>query len=525
MAAPNREENARRLFCSGSYVAAAEEYARLANENPKCAKWLTNQAKCLVNLNKHAAAIKLCQKSIKVDKTWSRGYEVAGQCLLSLQRDQEAEDVLLQGKQAAPSPEIERLLSAARVAIVTHRRCRTNVDVSRGPEDSRSDLETLEQEISSAFDDMYQRRLQTLSPAQVMEQLASDSQEMTKYEEGRDAMRRALALEKAGRNQDAAHVLESRATALNCTPCMATLARMLLLGDASVCNPPKGIYWARRCVDQGPSFQYKVLGKPDPDVTLAQSLLGLAYRQGLGGLESDRAQAEKWLRAAADTGDVVAMVSLASLLVERGTTEEINGRIEKASPKGKTGNDLVESNHLEGSSNSKGDSHLDGSSGNIKGANSSRTRESSGHAGANRPRGTTRPKRNKEVLSLYRRAADQGEVTAMANLGRHLMSTANEGDPGYARDVAEATGWFHKAAALGDLSAIGDLLGLVTYLPNKQVTLMLEAALSHARAQRSREEGPGGKGVQGHTLSVEATLCVDLLRPGGSQGPRVSLTR
>eukprot|EP00899_Mesostigma_viride_P021175 jgi/Mesvir1/29059/Mv18367-RA.1 len=314
----NREENARLLFNSRKYSEAADEYARLAQEEPKCAKWLTNRAKCLFHLNKHAAAIRLCRKSIEIDKAWSRAYENAGQCLLALHRYQDAQDLLEEGMQAAPNAAIEKLLTDARMALRRQagsteydRRApdftppRPASGVGQGPPGVPFN--------AAARDAYVQEKLRSLS--------GDDRLIVLKAERQRKEVECAADLEIAGQLPEAIKIYEREANA-GCTTSMANLARIFLQGEGVASDPPKGLSWARKAVAHGPAPDWGLVGLPDPGLAAANELLGSVYRHGLAGLSKDTKLAEKHLRAAADAGDPLAMNNLASLLTQMGGHEE-----------------------------------------------------------------------------------------------------------------------------------------------------------------------------------------------------------
>eukprot|EP00899_Mesostigma_viride_P027528 jgi/Mesvir1/7960/Mv11872-RA.1 len=479
MEAANGEENARRLFSSRKYSEAAEAYARLADEQPDRPKWLTNRALCLFHLKKHATAIKLCRKSIIVDKTWSRGYEVAAQCLLALQRNKEAEDVLVEGMAAAPTPGLEKLLNDARVAICKQANLvqydapplagiLANLVSGQGPpvhpfHSSASTTTTTATTAATAASTASMPRGGGSSEKQQSEHQNAHVQRehlQSRAQRQSEVAMRAAVLENTGRLQDAMPLYEQGARS-GCTISMAALARIFLHGEGVPSHPRQGISWARKCIEHGPNPLYESLGQPDLALASAQELLGTAYRHGLGGLDKDLAEAERWLRAAAQGGYPLGMNNLASLLTQL------------ARPDNQTATPAV-----------VGDKEAQDDDG----AMSMQCRE-------------------EEAVVWYRRAAELGYARAMVNLGAHLRDGT-----GCARDVKEATVWLDKAAAAGDLLAVGGLVMLAKEQPGAQGVAMLEAVRRHVQVARSREEAAGKGRVQGSTLCMEAGLCLEIQR-------------
>eukprot|EP00899_Mesostigma_viride_P004310 jgi/Mesvir1/13880/Mv16016-RA.1 len=332
MGPSNREEKARELFSAREYAEAADEYAQLAEEEPHCAKWHTNRAKCLYKLDKHMAALIVCKRSVLADKAWSRGYEIAAQCLLALQRSQEAEDVLVEGMQAAPSPALRKLLPDARAAIHSQPsgpQC--NVPpLPRAfkflPDESgytpphpggRADIKTPD---ASAR----RRRLewgQGLSRDEQVALLDEEERAAHLYDERQKELSRALELEKAWRFQEAIALYEREAEA-GCTAAMAALASIYMHGEGVPPDEGRGIAWARRCIQECPAPEYRVLGVLDRSGATCQGFLSMAYHRGLGGLDKDPVQAERLTRMAAEGGNPEAMTEVAMKLQRQGRPPE-----------------------------------------------------------------------------------------------------------------------------------------------------------------------------------------------------------
>eukprot|EP00899_Mesostigma_viride_P004303 jgi/Mesvir1/13874/Mv16014-RA.3 len=325
MATANREEKARLLFSSHKYVEAAEEYVQLAQEQPTCAKWLTNEAKCFLYLNQHTVALDLCRKSILVDKAWSRGYEIAAQCLLALQRSQEAAVVLLEGMQAAPSSLIEKLLEKARADLSQEEgggRTQSGRDqgahASQGPPGENGHGQ---KPPGGAVDGA---RTQRLPQSRGLNDGTRWREARTRVpqqglEERRNAFRWVFGLESAGRVEEAVSIYEQQA-AEGCTAAMSRLAEIFFCGQGVAADPAAGVFWARQCMESGTPPGGRLLG--ELETSTPQTILGRAYQNGVGGLTRDLAQAERWLRAAAEGGNVGAMVNLADLLEEQGRVPE-----------------------------------------------------------------------------------------------------------------------------------------------------------------------------------------------------------
>eukprot|EP00899_Mesostigma_viride_P004307 jgi/Mesvir1/13878/Mv16015-RA.1 len=107
-----------------------------------------------------------------------------------------------------------------------------------------------------------------------------------------------------------------------CTAAMAALASIYVSGEGVALELTRGIAWARRCIQECPAPEYRVLGLPDPSGPKCQGLLGTAYYNGYGGLDVDLVKAERSWRAAADEGVASSMVALAGLLEEQGRPPE-----------------------------------------------------------------------------------------------------------------------------------------------------------------------------------------------------------
>eukprot|EP00899_Mesostigma_viride_P015622 jgi/Mesvir1/24060/Mv10787-RA.1 len=210
------------------------------------------------------AAIRHSRESIRVDKRWSRGYEVAAQCLLALHQNQEAENV-----HGAPSRTIEQLLSEARAAILAHKRAHEGED-SRGT--SHGKLTRI----------MRCRELpKRPSGARSSPTLRSclRARHGTKPPATRP-------IRKAGWLQEAIRLFE-RGASRGCTLYMASLARIYFHGNIAGGIAPdffRAFAWARIGIDAGPCADFTVLSQPDPAVAMAQAHLGGGYQVGLGSL-------------------------------------------------------------------------------------------------------------------------------------------------------------------------------------------------------------------------------------------------
>eukprot|EP00899_Mesostigma_viride_P011616 jgi/Mesvir1/20455/Mv12350-RA.1 len=317
MGPAHREGNARHLFSAREYAEAADEYAQLAKEEPTCAKWLTNRAKCLqYNLDKYVAAVIVRKRSILVDKAWSRSYEIAAQCLLTLKRSQDAEDVLLEGMQAAPSPILKKLLPDARAAIhnqtigfqcdpLTLPRALKILPNESGYAQShpggRPDIKTPDASARS----LRMEWGQGLSRDQQTALLDQEERASHILDKRQKELNRAVELGKAGRYRKALAMYEWEAEA-GCTAAMASLASIFMHGKGVPPDEAKGIAWARRCILACPAPEYQTLGLPDTSGATCQGLLSVAYERGLEGLDKDFIQAEPLTRLAAEGGNPVA---------------------------------------------------------------------------------------------------------------------------------------------------------------------------------------------------------------------------
>eukprot|EP00899_Mesostigma_viride_P029422 jgi/Mesvir1/9665/Mv12150-RA.1 len=317
-----QEERARRLFSSHQYAEAALAYAALARAEPTCGKWLTNEAKCHHHLNKVVTALNCCRKSMEVDPPWSRAYEIAAQCLLRVLRHNGAYEVLTQGMRLAPSPAIEKLLRETRVALYKDQVGMTGYDpevaaqVAQGlveVYDPQGRSAVLERAMWEVYEDTSDRARFAAAKAKNHRILRADT--------WRSWLRRARDLYEAGDWEEYLSFLEWCAED-DCPFAMTSLAVHHMRGDVAPADPASGVLWARRCIELGPDPACVAAGTTDEYLTDCQQALSTAYRHGIGGVEKDMDQAERWLRAAADAGDAVAMNNLARLLEELGRPPE-----------------------------------------------------------------------------------------------------------------------------------------------------------------------------------------------------------
>ena len=159
----------------------------------------------------------------------------------------------------------------------------------------------------------------------------------------------------------------------------------------------------------------------------AMYYLGLCYEKGLG-VEQDAAEAEKWIRKAAEQGDADALQALqkieppsstseAAQLVDKGVEHHENKEYEQA-------------------------------------AECFRQAAEMGHAGAQSNLGVYYengwgvPKDAAEAVKWFRAAAEQGHAVAQSNLGVYY-----ENGWGVPKDAAEAVKWFRAAAEQGNAGA------------------------------------------------------------------------
>eukprot|EP00899_Mesostigma_viride_P014510 jgi/Mesvir1/2305/Mv19338-RA.1 len=441
------EERARQFFSAQKYVEAAKEYRRLAHAEPLCAKWLTNRAKCRFHRHKYAAALSLCRESIEVDHHWSRGYEVGAQCLLALRRNQEAEDLLLQGMDAAPSPVIKKFLNDARAAIREQSETDHFAEVlhANAPEGPLAKHWCsgmfFEPPIRTATEQAHARLVARRDQASKTtgHRPPATGQGVILGEDEREALRglsrRELVLstvesmEEGHLDIDEGIGLLTREAEGGCNAAMHQLARMYVNGHGVPADPEFGISWARRCIRSGADAYWRGLGLPDQDMARVEELLGSAYEDGVGGLDEDLVQAERWLRAAADKGLVAAINNLAIVCKKMG-----------------------------------------------------------------------RPAR--DSTALFCRAAKAGSVLAMVSLGTRLM----DGN-GCARDLGKASRWLDKAARGGSVVAVKSLVKLSHQFAFEAVP-MLETARRHVQSWRTHDMS-APCGVRGVTLTVEASLCLE----------------
>eukprot|EP00899_Mesostigma_viride_P026622 jgi/Mesvir1/7144/Mv02504-RA.1 len=325
----NREESARLLFSSRNYVEAAEEYAQLAQEQPNCAKWLTNRAKCFFNLGRHAVGLIVSRKAILVDRSWSRGYEIAGECLLILHRYEEAEELLVEGTQAAPGASIEKLLRDAGTAIDKQREdAQYNLMPSAYPskgssgETGRKSARLAMRTPIEAARRERKQWVQSLARTEQLSLLDAEECAILKLEQRQASLCWAANLWSSGHVQEAINICEQDAEDHQSTAALSCLACIYMNGHGVAPDPAKGLAYANQCLRYAPAAEYRALGTPDPSAPVAHELLGVAYQQGVGGHERDLQQAEKWLRRAADQGNVSAVVRLASVLKEPGCRAE-----------------------------------------------------------------------------------------------------------------------------------------------------------------------------------------------------------
>eukprot|EP00899_Mesostigma_viride_P018036 jgi/Mesvir1/26233/Mv02409-RA.1 len=483
MAAPDGDDKARALFSACKYADAAEEYARLTQAQPCCAKWLTNQAKCLIHLDRHADAIPLCVRSIAVDKGWARGYEVAGQSMLVLHQFREAIELLMQGMSAAPSPLIEKLLKDARKAGRSTQSSASNPQYTQARGSNPSGMQAR----GSSPSGMQARGsipgshllppvdfhrppsgLGRFHPAGLPlgllgldgtgwpwddPQLQSDGAEKVVTVTVDVPLPEAWAWRTVGRGQrlreqvqkskregcvpEMVSVLETGAIQ-GCSMFMSCLVSVYMDPDTSAFNPYMGLEWARRCISAGPHPNWVILGQSDPGVAACQGMLGCAYFRGTG-VGKDLGEAERWLRLAVEAGDPPSVHNLGLLLEEVG--------------------------------------------------------------------------RLTEAVAMHTRGAERGEPVSMLRLGQLLAAGT-----GCARDVAAAAAWFDKGAAAGDLDAVWALVELAITQPGAERSPILRTAREHLRALNADQPPlwavPKRHLSPGLTLAMETSVCLEIQKAG-----------
>jgi hypothetical protein len=168
-----------------------------------------------------------------------------------------------------------------------------------------------------------------------------------------------------------------------------------MMGIGAARNQAEGIRWLRKAADQG-------------DVR-AQMQLGSSYARG-DGIDKDLSQAEKWLRRAADQGDVTSHFQLATIYYAQRRFGEAAHAVRYAADR-----DMPEAQVFLA------------------------TLYRQGQGVSVSPQESTR---------WLRRAANQGNADAQNNFGMSLL----RGD-GIDRDPSESAVWFERAALQGQVNA------------------------------------------------------------------------
>ena len=216
---------------------------------------------------------------------------------------------------------------------------------------------------------------------------------------------------------------------------------MYLKGQGTPVDKVQALIWLRKAADA-----------EDPS---GQTLLGIMYANGWGGLPADLAQSVFWLRKGANAGDGYGMASLGAMyLAGRGNLSadpvEAVSWFRKAADAGDGyGMALLGSMYANGSGGLAGDPVAAVSwfkkaadAGDGYGMALLGVMYNNGAGGL--------PLDPKQALSWFRKAVDADDAFGMTSLGAMYL----QGKGGLPADPAQAVSWFRKAADAGDLTGM-----------------------------------------------------------------------
>ncbi len=207
----------------------------------------------------------------------------------------------------------------------------------------------------------------------------------------------------------------------------------------------EGLKWYRKAADNPES--------PSPG---AARMIGVAYRDGLGGVAPDHATALHWFRKSADAGDSNAQAIIGDAYWD-GTPPYQKDHVEAVAWYLKAAQNVAES----GSARMVGDAYRDGD-------------------------GATR--NPAEAIKWYRRAAEKGDAYSAAQLGIGYFN----GQSPYQRDDHEAVKWLQIAAKSSNEILAQRFLGICYYLGRgvdpdpRQGAYWLQQARDHGDREAAR---------------------------------------
>jgi TPR repeat protein len=292
------------LFCKEKYTKAIAAYgaAKKMSKNPQqIAALLTNRAACYMKLEKYAEAVRDCEKALKVDPSWLRGYLRKASALTKIKRFEDAQATLVVAHSRFPdNTEVHKLNDLVRQEIYFSKQMKP-----QGALVSSSEVAALSKKARA-----HAKQAAALSPAQVKRvqqlQLLNKQVKLATQLEfyGPEKIKKAIAIYEVTAQQ-------------GCTTSMVALGRIFYQGeDLARPDHARGVYWMQKCIDHGPSeLSRLVMNGFDPNLASAQGMLGQAYRHGLG-VGQDLYLARRYLQLGAEGGNSVTMNNLGTFLAK-----------------------------------------------------------------------------------------------------------------------------------------------------------------------------------------------------------------
>jgi len=115
-------------FQQGKFKEAIDLYTKAMKADPADATFYSNRCAAYVSLENYQKALEDAEQCIKLNPTWSKGYYRKGTVLMTLKRDQEAQQVFREGlKQEAGNQDLKKKLEEV-TALLSRVPKKTNTD-------------------------------------------------------------------------------------------------------------------------------------------------------------------------------------------------------------------------------------------------------------------------------------------------------------------------------------------------------------------------------------------------------------